>query len=443
MVGEHHPNEMFRARTAWGQWFGLNASTLALLGAIILITSSTELWSPLIPQYLKSLRSRVVAGDLRLILLIGAYGFYRDLLEAINYYVGGVIAGRFNTRRSLLVFNVLPLVGLGILWWWDSVVGVFVAIPFIFVWDSIAGPAIITVVGDSVPSARRTMAFSMQSIFRRVARILAYGISAVLIWSLGEIKGFRADALVAILFVLGAGAIQFRYMKTASRDSIPLIRKPREVLRRFDPQLKRLLYADIFARWAEGLAGPFIILFCVPILADNLANGTALYQSVLLTIQAVTSMALYIVIGPLASRAGLAKKPYIGLTFLFFALFPLSLALLGPTLGSVGLMLAFIIGGLREIGEPARKAMIADLVPTDMKTQSIGVYWSVRSVAVMAASPVGAGLWILGEHLRSGAGPMLTFGAAGCVGMVGATIFFRKFGRFPTRPASEPKGTRS
>ena len=47
----------------------------------------------------------------------------------------------------------------------------------------------------------------------------------------------------------------------------------------------------------------------------------------------------------------------------------------------------------------------------------------------MWASPVGALLWILGDHWRPGVGPMVTFGAAGLVGLLGAAVFFARFGR--------------
>ncbi|HVP12213.1 MAG TPA: MFS transporter [Phycisphaerae bacterium] len=423
----------------WRDWLGLNSSTLALLATILLVTASTELWGPLIPEYLNALQSRALAGSAATILLIGAYGFYRDALEAVNYYIGGAVSGRFNTRRSLLVFNVLPFVGLAVLLVWDAWIAVFVAIPFIFVWDSISGPAVITVVGDSLPPDRRTMAFSLQAICRRASRIFAYCLSAPLVWHLGRINGVRANAAIAIVFVLTAVGLQYRFMRTASRDTVAAIHEPRKLLRRFDPQLKRLLAADICARWAEGLAGPFIILFCVPILATDLSEGTALYASVLLTIQAATNIVLYVVVGPLASREGLAKKPYIGLTFLFFALFPLSLAVLGRPLGLIGLAAAFVIGGLREIGEPARKAMIADLVPGDAKTQAIGLYWSARSVAVLWASPVGAVLWLLGDRVRPGSGPLLTFTAAAVVGLIGAIVFFARFGRGATDRQSPNK----
>ncbi|MBI1825382.1 MAG: MFS transporter [Planctomycetes bacterium] len=413
----------------WRIFLGINSSTLSLLGTILLVTAATELWSPLIPEYLQAIRRRSATGDTWGMLIVGFYGMYRDGLEALNYYAGGAIAGRFNTRRSLLFFNFLPLIGLALLAFWDSTLAVFVAVPFVFAWDSIAGPATITVVGESLPPDRRTMALSLQSISRRLSRIFAYCVSAPLIWWLGRQNGVRADAVIAFLFVLAAGAVQLRFQHIASKDSQMVMHKPGQLFKRFNSDLRRLLAADICARWAEGLAGPLIILYCVPILAADPSKGTSLYQSLLLNIQAITNILLYIFVGPLASRAGLAKKPYIGLTFIFFALFPLSLIAFGLTFGTIGLALAFIIGGLREIGEPARKAMIADLVPSEVRTQAIGLYWSMRSAAVMWASPIGAALWILGERIGPSRGPVLAFGAAGAIGLLGALLFFVKFGR--------------
>lgn len=426
-------NAPTRPKHNWRIWLGFNSSTLALLGTILLITAATELWSPIIPQYLKDLRSRAGAGDAWTILIVGLYGMYRDGLEALNYYAGGAIAGRFNTRRALLFFNVLPLAGLGLISIWTSPAALFLAIPLIFAWDSIAGPATITVVGESLPPDRRTMAFSMQSIFRRVSRIVAYCISGVFVYMLGTEGGVRADVLVAILFVAGAAALQYRFMRTASSDQVAAIHHPRKLLNQFSPELRRLLAADIFARWAEGLAGPLIILYCVPVISDRFSTGTALYQSVLLNVQAATNIVLYIVIGPLASREGLAKKPFIGLTFVFFALFPISVILLGESFGFAGLIVAFVVGGMRELGEPARKAMIADLVPPDVRTQAVGVYWSARSLAVMWASPVGALLWLAGNQIRPGLGPALTFICAGMIGLMGAALFFARFGRVDDR----------
>lgn len=414
----------------WADWLGINTSTSALLGTILLVTAATELWSPLIPQFMKQLRTEASGGAAVTILLIGLYGLYRDGLEAINYFAGGAISSRLNTRRALLLFNIVPLFGLIILAISRSPLGVFLAIPFLFAWDSIAGPATLTVVGESLPPDRRTMAFSLQSIFRRLSRVFAYAISAPIIWYFGGVTGVRVDATIACVFVIAAALVQYRFMRTASSDNLVALHQPRALLRRFPRELKTLLLSDIMSRWAEGMAGPFIIIYCVPLIAADSAQGTALYQSVLLSIQAVTNIVLYVLIGPLASRAGLAKKPYIGLTFLFFALFPISIPLLGSAAGFFGLCLSFVIGGLREIGEPARKAMIADLVPPEVRTQAIGLYWSARSVAVMLASPVGALLWIFGNRLQPGLGPWLMFCTAGALGILGAVWFYMRFGKW-------------
>lgn len=423
-------NSPARART-WRrlEWLAINQSTLALLGAIFLVSAATELWSPLIPNYLKDLQSPNGQLTTRLILLVGLYGLLHDALEAVNYFVGGAIGAWINTRRALILFNIVPLAGLAMLCFAKNWLGVFVAIPFVLLWNSLSGPAVISVVGESVAPARRTMAFSLQSIFKRLSRILVYSISGLSIWFWGSATGFRVNVVCAAGFVMLAIFIQFRYQRTAFVDQHTLIHRPLVLLRRFDPQLKRLLVSDILSRWAEGMAGPFIILFCVPILSHRASDGVAAYSWYLLSIQAATSMVLYLIIGPLASREGLAKKPYIGLTFLFFALFPIGIALLGPSFGFWGLVVAFVLGGAREIGEPARKAMVADLVPPELRTQSIGLYWSIRSLAVMLASPIGALLWIIGERWSKGLGPYCTFLAAGLVGAIGAVVFFIRFGR--------------
>src|SRR5205807_9790103 len=118
--------------------------------------------------------------------------------------------------------------------------------------------------------------------------------------------------------------------------------KPWAVLRRFDPQLRRLLVSDILARWCEGMPREFVILYCVSLLCRARgwapAEAAAFYVAVLLSVMNGTSLVLYVPIGHLASKAGAAKKPFIGLTFVFFALFPIALVTLGPLEGLGGLV---------------------------------------------------------------------------------------------------------
>ena len=84
------------------------------------------------------------------------------------------------------------------------------------------------------------------------------------------------------------------------------------------------------------------------------------------------------------------------LTFALFALFPLVLV----TAVSFGwVLLAFIIAGLREIGEPARKALIVDLARHDARGRSVGTYYIVRGLVVFPASILGGWLWTVNIQL--------------------------------------------
>jgi MFS family permease len=58
-----------------------------------------------------------------------------------------------------------------------------------------------------------------------------------------------------------------------------------------------------------------------------------------------------------------------------------------------GLVLAFVVGGLREIGEPARKTLILEFVRPDVRARGVGLYYLIRSVTIAPAATVGGLLW--------------------------------------------------
>lgn len=424
-------------QNGWRAWLGLNASTGALLAAILLVGMGTELWSPLMPEYLSGLSASV--------LLIALYGSARDFLDGVNHYLGGVLAAHFNSRRALLFFNALPLFGLFVLLLWPSRYAIFVALPFVGVWNSISGPATLRVVGDTLAEHRRSMAFSLQAIQKRLSSLLAYFASGELVLWLGQVRGVRAALLLSIALVSLSLFVQYRYMRTAVSDKVRAHHRPWTLLRQLDPQLHRLLLSEICVRWCDSMPRELMILFCVPILAPLLRStpaqslndlsvvAVAFYVSVLLVILNVTSLLLYLPVGHWSSRGGAAKKPFIGLTFVFFALFPLALATLTTLPGKAalwGLVFAFVLGGMREFGEPARKAIITEMVPADRRTQAIGVYWAARGLAIAPASFVGGLIWYF-------AGPRSMLYAASAFGAVGAGLFYLRFAGAASKTATD------
>jgi MFS family permease len=149
--------------------------------------------------------------------------------------------------------------------------------------------------------------------------------------------------------------------------------------------LKRLLLAESIVRIGQGLAEIFVVLY-----VTNVLGLTAATFGALVALRMATSILAYIPVATLADRHG--RTPFVMAGFLCYALFPF---LLVSAQGPVGLVAAFVCAGLREIGEPARKAMIVDLANVARRGQMVGVYYFTRGLVVMPASLLGGLLWTL------------------------------------------------
>jgi MFS family permease len=160
-----------------------------------------------------------------------------------------------------------------------------------------------------------------------------------------------------------------------------------DIWRGMDGHLKRLLLADCLARWAEGIPKVFVVLYVINVLRlDSVQFGW------LTSVQMLTAIVIYIPLAKLSDRMN--RKPFVLLTFAFFALFPLAMVSAGGN-GTQFYMVvpAFVVAGLREVGEPARKALIVDLAKATARGRAVGMYYLVRGLVVFPASLVGAWLW--------------------------------------------------
>jgi hypothetical protein len=54
---------------------------------------------------------------------------------------------------------------------------------------------------------------------------------------------------------------------------------------------------------------------------------------------------------------------------------------------------AFVLRGLKEFGEPTRKALIVELSPENCKAGMFGLYYLIRDIVVSVAAFGGAFLW--------------------------------------------------
>jgi MFS family permease len=152
------------------------------------------------------------------------------------------------------------------------------------------------------------------------------------------------------------------------------------------------------------------------------APVTALQFGILTSIEMATALIIYIPVAYLADRS--AKKPFVVTTFVFFTLFPLVLLFCESFLW---LVVAFILRGLKEFGEPTRKALIMDLAPEDCKAGMFGLYYLIRDVFVSLAAFGGAFLWQIS--------PATNFLVAFCFGLLG-TIGFALWGSDLSRERS-------
>jgi MFS family permease len=167
--------------------------------------------------------------------------------------------------------------------------------------------------------------------------------------------------------------------------------------------LKRLLAADCLARIGEGIAASFIVLF-----VTGTRHVSATQFGVLYAVQQAVSIACYLPAGRLTAVTG--RRPLVTISFVFFAAFPLVVRL---ATGYPALMAAFVVGGLKEFGEPARKSLIVDLAPEGHRGRAVGVYYGIRNLLVVPAGIVGGLLWQRAHTL-----PLEVAAAVGAIGTV-------------------------
>ena len=395
-------------------WLGINRATLAVLIVIGGLGLSEEIWRNFLAIQLKDSVTGVnqAAQVLNAAKYMGIFAVLVNLLEGFGYIIGGRVAHRLGPRVALLISALPMLIGFTLLLSvkepWLIILGALL----ITNWEALSVPATFEVVGSEVPQNRRTIAFAVMSIQKRLPKVLG-----PLIGGFVMAVGYWLNLSLAFGLVILACLVQFFLLhRMKPKDHVKPV-AVREVLRNIPPDLKRLLSAEILLRWGDWFVRDFAVLYVVGVLMRS--NQEA---GVLIALTSLTALLTYIPAGKIIDRAP-SPKPYIGVTFFLFALFPINLVLLPkllpalgvPMMGALGII--FVLNGLRELGEPARKAMISGGFSSEIRARAIGLYWGLRSFAFCPAPLISYLLW-------RWLGPQATFLIGGIVGMLGTAWFW-------------------
>lgn len=384
---------------------GLRRNIIGLLAMVILVGMGEKMAERFLPIYLVALGSGL--------LWPGFLNALDNLLSALYSFPGGWMADRFGVKRSLLIFNLLAITGFMLVVLiprWEAVI----AGSFLFLsWTAISLPGSMGLLAKSLPKQKQVMGVSMHSLVRRIPMALGPILGGIFIDIWGPITGVRIAFCGAILMSLVALVAQQLLIENDARAPIATDQgqTPFALLRQFSPALKRLLVADILVRFCEQIPYAYVVLWCM---TDVAGYGTARVSGaefgLLTTFEMITAMLCYIPVALWADKS--AKKPFVAMTFLNFALFPLALLFCR---GFWPLAAAFVLRGLKEFGEPTRKALIMELVPAGRKTAAFGTYYLARDAVVALGAALGAFLWVWG--------PAANFLTAFAFGLAGTAWF--------------------
>lgn len=374
-------------------YLALEHNIVVLLGALLVIGMGEELWVRFMPKYLEILGASALA--------IGAYGSFNRVVHTAYQYPGGWLADRFGRKRALVLFNLIAAMGYLVYLLTRSWEIVILGTLLVLAWSSMSQPAIFALIGDSLGRDQRAMGFSVQSIWKRVPIVIAPPLGGYLLSRWGMVSGMHIGFLVSLLFALAAIYLQSHFYREKPRRQNLKGEGVATIWRRMPGALRRLLLADCLARFGSSLTAVYVVLLVI-----NVRGMSPVAFGALTSVQMLTAIAGYLPAAHLADRFG--RRPFILLTFALFALFPIILVVLPAG----WLIVAFIAAGLRELGEPARKALIVDLAEESHRGRVIGFYYLIRGLVTIPAPLLGGLLWQRGFPL-----PFIVGGAISALGL--------------------------
>jgi MFS family permease len=379
----------------------LRRNTSLLLLALVVAGTGERLWLGFAPKYLQTLGAGVF--------IIGLFDALQTLLGAVYAYPGGWLTDRWGQRRSLLFFAALSVAGYAVVLLWQHWLALLLGAFLFLAWSALSLPATFSIVATSLKARQHTMGVGVQSMVRRLPMMFGPLAGGWLLTHYGWERGIR----YALLGCIALGLIAAAFVSLLVNPEATEGRKENEgsttsfagVVRTFSPGLRELLVSDILIRFCERIPYAFVILW-----AMNHGGVNAQQFGVLVAVEMVTAMLCYIPVAHLADKYG--RRPFVLATFVFFILFPVTLLWAN---NFSWLAVAFAVRGLKEFGEPARKALIIGEARPELRARTYGAYYLIRDCVVTTGSFLGAWLWSVS--------PQANFIGAAICGALG-TIWF-------------------
>lgn len=374
---------------------------IAMLLMAIFVGLGEKMAERFLPIYLMALGGTPI--------IIGLLNGMDNLLSALYSYPGGWLADKLGYKKALLIFNLMAIFGYLIVVIFPAWYAVLIGAMFFLSWTAVSLPATMTLVSTVLPQNKHTMGISIHSLIRRIPMALGPVIGGYFIMRYGRIQGVRFAFLAAIGFAIIALIIQQLLIEDKppkkEGQTKPEHESGTQKRKLISPTLRNLLISDILVRFCEQIPYAFVVIWVMD------KNGLSAIQFGALTaVEMVTAMLIYIPVAYLADQG--TRKPYIAITFFNFAMFPLVIFFCHSFTAFV---LAFILRGLKEFGEPTRKSLILALAPQDAKAMTFGKYYLIRDVIVSASAFGGAWLWK--------ADPKINFFVASGFGILGLLFF--------------------
>lgn len=382
------------------EFFGLNKSMSAMLVMVILIGLGEKMAERFLPLYIIAIGGSTY--------VVGFLNAMDNLLSALYSVPGGYITDKLGYKKALILFTLLSLFGYAVVILIHTWQAVIVGSIFFIAWTAISLPAIMSMVSKTTKKEKRTMGVSIHSLVRRIPMALGPVLGGIIIGIYGKILGIRIAFGVAFLLGIASLFFLYYYMEEDKPAKDPKSISLKNIFEYFSPSLRNLLISDILIRFAEQIPYAFVVIWVVE---NN--RLTPLQFGILTTIEMVTALIVYIPVAYMADKHG--KKPFVLITFGFFTLFPL---LLYFSRSFWVLVIAFIVRGLKEFGEPTRKALIMDLALEDAKARTFGAYYLLRDIVVTIAALSSAYLWNISPQAN-----FMTAFAFGLIGMIWFAIY--------------------